>query len=206
VSAEILWTAPHLSFINYLASANRSRVIFSNSKFFWLPKVARIVTRDTSVAYTGACNGLCVTVDGRVVNYARGRCIASNIEPRRDDRRKCGQQVRPSMSFVDNTTELLWEILGKSCPSFSHSAGVLFTALYMRAFYMFTLACSNKICRPMYELDWTHRQSFRGTWGLIPQTLDHRQYFFQKESALCTVIYIIISKLITFIIRQVCYS
>ena len=51
-----------------------------------------------------------------------------------------------------------------------------------------------------------HRRSFRtGDGGLSPQTLDHGQYFFQNGVTTCRLPwYIIISKFITFIIRQVC--
>ena len=51
-----------------------------------------------------------VTIDGRAVNYVCGECIASTVEPPRGDRRKYGQQARPSMS-IDSTTNLPWRSL-----------------------------------------------------------------------------------------------
>ena len=36
-------------------------------------------------------------------NYERGECITPTVQPRCGDRRKCSQQARPSMTFVDST-------------------------------------------------------------------------------------------------------
>ena len=41
-------------------------------------------------------------------HYGRRMCKRMCVEPRRVDRRKCGQQARPSMSFVCNTIDLPW--------------------------------------------------------------------------------------------------
>jgi len=59
------------------------------------------------LAYAAHATKLMVTGTTNRSNGAYGRPTCSK-QPRRVDRRKCGQQARPSTSFVDNTIDLLW--------------------------------------------------------------------------------------------------